>query len=97
MFFFMEKYGKTSLKYPCYPFLSGALNTQIHHSIEVHLKLLISQCKFSGPRKFTLRYQKFEISRVEMQGNIQSVPKLSSLTSEGALRHQCWKCELTVI
>ena len=25
--------------------------------VEVHFKLLISQSKFSGPRKFTLRYQ----------------------------------------
>ena len=25
--------------------------------VEVHSKLLISQSKFSGPRKFTLRYQ----------------------------------------
>ena len=33
--------------------------------IENHLKLLISQSKFSGPRKFTLRYQFFEIARVE--------------------------------
>ena len=26
-------------------------------NVEVHSKLLISQSKFSGPRKFTLRYQ----------------------------------------
>ena len=26
-------------------------------SVEVHSKLLISPSKFSGPRKFTLRYQ----------------------------------------
>ena len=30
--------------------------------VKVHPKLLISQSKFSGPRKFTLRYQLFEIS-----------------------------------
>ena len=31
--------------------------------VEVHPKLLIfqSKCIFSGPRKFILRYQKFEI------------------------------------
>ena len=34
--------------------------------VKVPLKLLISQSKFSGTRKFTLRYQKFEISGVEM-------------------------------
>ena len=28
-----------------------------HIQAEIHLKLLISQGKFSGPRKFTLRYQ----------------------------------------
>ena len=34
--------------------------------VEVHTKLLMSQSKFSGPRKFTLRYQKFEIISGEM-------------------------------
>ena len=33
---------------------------------KVHVKLLTSQSKFSGTRKFTLRYQWFEISGVEM-------------------------------
>ena len=31
-------------------------------NVEAHLKLLISQSKFSGPRKFTLKYQYFELS-----------------------------------
>ena len=34
--------------------------------VKVHPKLLISQNKFSGPRKFILRYQEFEIKGVEM-------------------------------
>ena len=34
--------------------------------VKVPLKLLISPSKFSGTRKFTLRYQKFEISGLEM-------------------------------
>ena len=33
--------------------------------VEVHLKLLISQSKFSGSGKFTLRYQGFEIKEVD--------------------------------
>ena len=32
---------------------------------EVHHELLISQRKFSGSRKFTLRYQLFEVFRAE--------------------------------
>ena len=35
--------------------------------VEVHPKLLISPNKFSSTRKFTLRYQQFEITGVEMQ------------------------------
>ena len=53
------------------------------------LKLLMSQSKFSGPRKFTLRHQKFEISGVEMQRNIGGMTKLSSLITDGTLRCQC--------
>ena len=34
--------------------------------VQIHPKLLISGSKFSGPRKFTLRYQQFEITGVEM-------------------------------
>ena len=30
---------------------------QQQHKVRFHLKLLISQSKFSGPRKFTLRHQ----------------------------------------
>ena len=33
----------------------------------VYSKLLISQSKFSGPRKFTLRYQQFEIKGLELK------------------------------
>ena len=36
--------------------------------LNVHLKLLTSQSKFSGPRKFTSRLQKFEITGVEREG-----------------------------
>ena len=36
-------------------------------------KLLMSQSKFSGPRKFTLRYQQFEVNRVEMYIKIGNV------------------------
>ena len=32
---------------------------------KIHSKLLISQNEFSGPRKFTLRYQQDEITGVE--------------------------------
>ena len=32
--------------------------------VEVYPKLLISQSKFSGPRKFTLRYQWYETKAV---------------------------------
>ena len=34
--------------------------------VKVQLKLLVSQSKFSGPRKFTLIYQQFEILGAEM-------------------------------
>ena len=30
---FRDKYGKLSLNYPCYPFLTGALTTLLMHSI----------------------------------------------------------------
>ena len=32
------------------------------HFNSFHLKLLVSQSKFSGTRKFTLRYQYFELN-----------------------------------
>ena len=35
-------------------------------SVKVHSKLLISESKFSDPRKFTLRYHQFEITEIEM-------------------------------
>ena len=43
-------------------------STVISRSLKVedNLKLPISQSKFSGPRKFTLRYQDFEITRVDI-------------------------------
>ena len=47
-------------------FESGALPIALRGPAEISLKQLISQSKFSGPRKFTLRYQKFEITGVEM-------------------------------
>ena len=47
--------------------------------IEVHLKLLKSQSKFSGPRKFTSNYQLFKIKGVEMKIKIIILSKLYSL------------------
>ena len=38
-----------------------------HLKVEVYPKLLISQSKFSGPRKFTLRYHHFEIKGFEVK------------------------------
>ena len=35
------------------------MNLALIYQSQVHLKLLISQSKFSGTRKFTLRYQQF--------------------------------------
>ena len=35
----------------------NANTSSLNISVEVHPKLLISQSKFSGSRKFTLRYQ----------------------------------------
>ena len=37
-----------------------------YHKVKVHPKQLSSQGKFSGSRKFTLRYQKFEAKGVEI-------------------------------
>ena len=37
---------------------------------------MISQSKFSGPRKFTLKYQKFELKGVEMQREKRNVPTI---------------------
>ena len=36
----------------------NTVNSQ-YHKVKVHPKLRISQGKFSGSRKFTLRYQQF--------------------------------------
>ena len=36
------------------------------YKVEVQQKLLISQSKFSGSRKFTLKYQKFEKTEVKI-------------------------------
>ena len=41
--------------------------------IEIHHKRLISQSKFSGPRKFTFRYQLFEIKGVGMERKIEKI------------------------
>ena len=41
--------------------------------IDVHLKLLVSQSKISGPRKFTLRHQyfeKYEVKNVRKMGSL---------------------------
>ena len=43
-----------------------ALSTPNISKVQVRHKLLISQSKFSGSRKFTLRYQKFVTTEVEM-------------------------------
>ena len=42
-------------------FFKYKFNSQ-YLKVKVHLKLLISQSKFSVHRKFTLRYQQFEIT-----------------------------------
>ena len=44
--------------------------------LKVNFKLMISQSKLSGPRKFTLRYQKFELKGVEMQREKRNVPTI---------------------
>ena len=44
--------------------------------VKVHPKLLTSQSKFSGNRKFTLRCQYFEIKQNEMKIKIENVSKL---------------------
>ena len=49
----------------------------------------MSQSKFSGPRKFTLRYQQFEITVVEMKRETENVLKFFSLILEGTLRYHC--------
>ena len=46
--------------------MKGYFESSVFEIQKVHAKLLISQSKFSGPRKFTLRYQWFEISEIEM-------------------------------
>ena len=43
--------------------------------VEVYPKLLISQSKFSGPRKFTLRYQYYVI-KVKILRKIKNVSEL---------------------
>ena len=48
----------------------------------------MSQSKFSGPRKFTLRYQQFEITVVEMKRGIENMLKFYSLIFKGTLRYQ---------
>ena len=42
------------------------IQSALYLKVEVHPKLLISQSKFSGPRKYTLRYQWFELAGVEI-------------------------------
>ena len=52
------------------------MKTEIGRVQTLHSKLLISQSKFSGPRKFTLRYQYFGIKETEMKikiGHVQTV------------------------
>ena len=68
-----------------------------YHKVKVYLKPVISQSKFSGTRKFTSRYQQFEIKEVEMHGQMGNVFKLHSLIQENTLRYRCSRYrELTV-
>ena len=50
--------------------------------VKIYPKLLISQSKFSGPRKFTLRYQQFEITGDEIEIMVGIVSKLYALIYE---------------
>ena len=43
---------------------------------QVHPKLLISQSKFSGPRKFTLRYLQLEITELKEKQNLKKFQTL---------------------
>ena len=54
-------------------------NTEVNSrylEVEVHPKLLISQSKFSGPRKFTLRYQLFAMKGVVMKIKMRTVSQI---------------------
>ena len=53
----------------------------LYLKVKVYPKLLIAQSKFSSPRKFTLRYQQFEIKEVEMLFKIGNVSKIYSFFS----------------
>ena len=46
----MEKLGKLSLNYLCYPFLSGAPVLWAHQFVDLHLKLLM--CKADNQLAF---------------------------------------------
>ena len=48
------------------PVMIGSMVRSQYLKVEVYSKLLIPQSKFSGPRKFTLRYQLFETKGNEM-------------------------------
>ena len=54
------------------------LNLDSSHDVEGHLELLRSPSKFPGPRKFTLRYQLFEIKELKCKEKIGNVSKLYS-------------------
>ena len=43
----------------------GTINS-LYLKVKIHPKLLVSQSKFSDPRKFTLRYQQFDVTEIEI-------------------------------
>ena len=47
-------------------YIKGSIVNSWYLKVKVHPKLLISQSKFSGLRKFTLRYQYLEITGAEI-------------------------------
>ena len=68
--------------------LIGTTFNTLYRKVKVHLKLLISQSKFSGTRKFTLRYQLFEIKGNEYVNKNRSV-QIKYFDIKINLRHQC--------
>ena len=59
--------------------------------VELHPKQLISKDKFSGSRKFTLRYQEFEIQGTETYIQQEICPNNIILMLEGTLKYQCMR------
>ena len=55
--------------------------------LKVHLRQIIFQSNFSGPRLYTLRYQQFQIQRVEAK--IGNVSRVYYSIHESILKDQC--------